>query len=585
MRLAGFLLIWLCSTWVFAQWEKKEGTIPILGISDPKNQVEPQVEFRFPPKHREPSSILDTVIEDWVGAEKTQLDSPVVTDAFDANMFNGFYPPDNTMAINENGILVSCANSSLWVFNSSGAVLRSTSLLSLIGQSPGGHYFYDPRVVYSPTHQMFCLIVLYGSTPSNTYIYMLFSKTPQSGNWKVYSLPGDPYNSGLWADYPSVAIWGEDLAISFNMFTVNNEFSKAMIMQVGLQEADAGTPLKYRTYRDLTGNPFTPVPVEIQSGNTYDAPFYLVSTQSGGGSNIYIFTVSSSIYQTAGEVKYRSFPIRRYYFPGNAKQPNGRGIDLGGCRVKKAFLSGGIIQFIYGEKSIYGQGGLRLVRVDIDKDIHHETSISIPGTHLAFPTLVPYTTDIFRKSCVIGYLSVSSKQFPGMGAIWVGENLEISKPALLRQGSAVVNLNTDTFERWGDYTTMVSTPGKDSADVWMAGCYANSSGQWRTRIVHFFPPSISPSPIITQNTFYVTNSGHEGPWDVVCDRVESGHLRFQLSSLDGKWMKTFGSGTVLRNEKVSVTLYPGDLAPGIYFITLIDGDMPIQTHRLTILER
>ena len=230
-----------------------------------------------------------------------------------------------------------------------------------------------------------------------------------------------------------MALWGEDLAISFNMFTAGNEFSKAMIMQVGLKEAEAGTSLRYRTYRDLTDNPFTPVPVDIQKGNATTAPYYLVSTQSGGGSNIYIFTVPSSIYQTAGEIQYRSFPIRRYFFPGNAKQPNGRGIDLGGCRVRNAYLSAGIIQFVYGEKSIYGQGGLRLVRVDVDKDIHHEISISIPGTHLGFPSLVPYTSDVRRKSCVIGYLSVSSKQFAGMGAIWVGENLEISSPASLRQ--------------------------------------------------------------------------------------------------------------------------------------------------------
>ena len=542
-------------------------------------------EIRGIHKHPESSVIISDSILPIPLSRKTDPDSPIVVKEIRVNNFNGFYPPDNSLAIAPDQSGISCTNSSIWAFNSSHQAIYSLSLAALVSSPPGGHYFYDPRIIYAKEFDTYILVMLYGDRPSNTHVYILFGKPGISPSWNIYRLPGDPFQAGEWSDFPSIAIWGKDLAISLNLFDGNNSFSRSMIWQLGVSEGINGQPLITRNWKDLTFKPFTTVPVGSGMGEYLSPPYYLFSTLSGGGNSLYQISVPNSVYESAQPLVYNVRGLSRYRYAKSTRQSSGRAIDLGGCRVRSAYQHGGIVQLVFTEKSMSGYGAIRLVRIDPENGVMVEKTLEQPGIDYAFPSIAPYTNDSNRRDCIIGYLRNGPDNWPGIAAIWVDHGMNISKPAQLKEGIAEIKLSSDTVERWGDYSTTIFVPGSKKPDIYIAGCYALSSNTWGNRVFYLRNDADFPQSPIQNNSLVITNSGGQGPIQFSIKRVKSGYIQIHLVSMDGKWLKSIATGTLFRQESADITLYPGDLSPGIYMALVQDGEEIISSQRFLVMDR
>ena len=87
---------------------------------------------------------------------------------FKANAFNGGAPPDNTLAIANNGNIVSVINCNVAYYNNSGAQLWTGSFWELFNDPTLTEIIYDPIVLYDSQADRFVMIAVHGFTSATS---------------------------------------------------------------------------------------------------------------------------------------------------------------------------------------------------------------------------------------------------------------------------------------------------------------------------------------------------------------------------------------------------------------------------------
>ena len=122
------------------------------------------------------------------------------------------------MTISNDGMIISCINSTLHVCDTDRTLLEAKSL-DAIGQELEIKFRkYDPRVIYDPNNDRFVMTYLNGSNPDEILLTLGFSKTndPTDG-WNLYSLPGNPLDDDSWSGYPMISLRGDELFYTINL--------------------------------------------------------------------------------------------------------------------------------------------------------------------------------------------------------------------------------------------------------------------------------------------------------------------------------------------------------------------------------
>ena len=87
---------------------------------------------------------------------------------FAGNVCDGTTPPDNSIAISDNGYIVSVMNSNIEVYDNYGNYYMGGTFSDLIQDTSYTEDIHTPVVIYDSGYDRFILAALHGKTPSTS---------------------------------------------------------------------------------------------------------------------------------------------------------------------------------------------------------------------------------------------------------------------------------------------------------------------------------------------------------------------------------------------------------------------------------
>ncbi|HQI71082.1 MAG TPA: hypothetical protein PLT47_10055, partial [Bacteroidales bacterium] len=217
-----------------------------------------------------------TVSKDF-NEKSTLTVSPVVGTNYAANPNNGFSPLDNSMAISNNGWIVSVSNTTIRYDQMDGTNVYYSSIVSFINDTAITHVC-DPVVIYDAGSDRFIFFAQESSGVSTkSKLLIFFSKTnnPQNG-WWYYKLTGNPLDDESWFDYPKLAVSTNELYITGNLFYDSGGFNESVLYQINKISGYSGSSMSWQYWHNISGSPFTLLPVSYGQGGSYGPGCYLV---------------------------------------------------------------------------------------------------------------------------------------------------------------------------------------------------------------------------------------------------------------------------------------------------------------------
>lgn len=415
---------------------------------------------------------------DLSARSKKAPNTPTVISSFEANSYNGFTPADNSVAVSNDGIILSAINSNVYVYQTNGQLLNFQTFESLKRRFfplLDGDWF-DPRVVYDPDSDRFILVILHGHTPSSSRVLVFFSKTnnPVDG-WNAYEIDGDVTEQNYWLDYPNIAVNKNSLFISGNMFNASNNFSISAILNISKADGYSGSSsLNYIVWDGFvtsTGNAFTIVPVQKGTGGALPETAYFVATDGGFGDFVMLYTLNTS----TNSLNSSSFDIDAYDIPLDSPQKDSNDdVDMSDTRAKNAVLIDGSIHMVFTTSTSGGNAALAYYRYDVrskkvSNAIFHRQN---QNRFLSYPTVCAAGTEYNDQTVFIAFAECGRSIYPQMRVLSVDANMDASE-TLLKEGLGPVDILDENIERWGDYFTIVNRFSDNTA--WAFGCLGNGN--------------------------------------------------------------------------------------------------------------
>ncbi|MCF8463452.1 MAG: T9SS type A sorting domain-containing protein [Flavobacteriales bacterium] len=507
--------------------------------------------------------------------------APNVVANFEGNSFSGV-PNDNDMAISNDGIIVSVTNSRIHMYNS---VTQEQVLYRSLGNlaQPLGvtGSKYDPKVIYDPSNNRFIIIYLSGYTWETSNIVVAFSKTADpTGEWHLYSLPGNPLVNETWSDYPVVGISGKDLYIGINTFTNgssnNSGFTESCLWQIGLREGYIGFDLITKYYSDILPGLrkiFNITPIQdgvAPSGEN----MFLLSNRNTSSENdtLFLLEVTGRVTDPNAELIVRT--IRAdvpYVLPVPAKQEGNNWFDTNDNRVLGGYTLNNRLHFVQsctnpatGTSAIYygvidGHEG---ANPTVTSRIYSDPIINYGYPNISWSGL--YEND---EQAIISFNHCGENDFAGFSAIHVNANLEASERVEIKAGLGYVNVMSDSIERWGDYSGSQRLYD-EVGTIWAVGSIGTASHGHGTWIGKLTSPELTTG-IIEHQANDVHSVVFPNPFvnqlEVTFELEESTLLRLELVNIEGKLVR-FLMEDRIKAGKNRLSFNGSFLSSGTYFL-------------------
>lgn len=400
---------------------------------------------------------------------------PQIEQSFDANwMLNGT-PPDDALAVSNDGKIVTCNNDGIEYYNSNGQFIGAQFWSDFFTDPQLTSSIFDPRVEYDSGADRFVMVVLHGSDFSTSRVLVCFSNSndPVDG-WVVYQLSGDPDSKGYWFDYPNLAIGTNEVYITGNMFNRNGDFQEAYIYQIDKNSGYRRENLSFQVWRNLTRTPFsafTLVPASYGQAGNYGPGIYLVSNNPAGGNQIRFWDLTNDIGKNP-QLRTATINVQPYEPAADALQRGSMDrLQSGGCRIQEAFYLDKELHFVFAKDIGDTWSGISYHRLNVDNLSIRESSFGLSGSFdYAYPSLVSFSRNVADESAMISFLRSSKNIFPEVRVVSVDDNMEWSQSILVREGDNFVDI-VQGDERWGDYTSMARQHNATNPTVWMSGSY------------------------------------------------------------------------------------------------------------------
>lgn len=178
---------------------------------------------------------------------------------FPGTNFTGWRPPDPTLAVGPNHVVVT-VNSKVSFFDKNTGNLLFEKWLG--NQQSDGFFVpvgalgfcFDPKVIYDRNSNRFIVVVLeYYGNPNRSYIDVAVSDDDNPlGTWYLYRLDAKQTISGTeyWVDYPGVGADIEALYVSGNLFGFSGGFGGVLIRVIPIANILNGGALTFFDIRD-----------------------------------------------------------------------------------------------------------------------------------------------------------------------------------------------------------------------------------------------------------------------------------------------------------------------------------------------
>lgn len=540
---------------------------------------------------------------------KTSATNPIISTNFKGNELKTWTPTDNTVAISNAGILVSCTNYGIEYYDSMGtAILQNHTWDAFINNLALNQAKFDPRVIYDNKHDRFITVLLHGFSSSTSKILVCFSKTnnPVDG-WNIYQLSGNPYNDTTWTDFPTIGINDDELFINGNRFgdAPNYKWKESYIYQIGLADGYAGTPLTFALWNNLQTpdmkDGVTCYPASDGQGKSIKDKMYFVCLQPDSGSKVYLFRLDGNLASSNPTMNVSQYNIPAYEVCANAfqKDPTTGNIDslyTGSAWTQNAFSLNRTIHFTYCADILNGWCGLMYGRIFLDSNKAEVISYGSPGTDLSYPAVASFGYDSVDNGAVIAYVRSDSSITPECGVISVDHHFTWSNLQTVKTGDTSVNiLYPPSYpimpERWGDYTGICRKYNASIPQAWMAAAYgANtpprkaSYGTWIAKIV------TAESPVVLgleeQNNFEnslpkVFPNPANDLFTIQFENKLPGRVRVELFDISGRVVRVLFED-MLRKSQNQLSFNKLMLAQGTYIVKASRGRDVLLSERLVI---
>jgi hypothetical protein len=453
---------------------------------------------------REVEAILQDPPEGEVATMAAVVTAPSILASFDAIAQTPWRPPDNSIAVGPNDVLIA-VNTDLAGYTKTGTLRfrwpNMTTLFSLV--TPAGATLFDPRLAYDHYTQRWIVVVAARrNSPAGSWILVGVSQGPDPAGsywiWATDAMVDGTNPTNNWADYPMLGFDSQAIYISSNMFQVGGGFQYPKLRVLNKAELYSGGTgpghnIRWYDFWNLK-NPdgsvaFTVQPAVHFRGTGGNPPAYLVNALWPTGNVLTMWTLSNPLAFWSGgtsTLAKDAINCRTYDIPPSAIQP--------GTTTRLVTNDSRLLNVIYqnvgGTQHLWtchtsahtwaGDSEARAVvqwyEIDVpSKAVVQQNAYGRAGSYYFFPAI---QTDISRNAYLV---------FTRSGASEFGQvrqtGRRVSDPANDLQGSVLVKSGESSYtgERWGDYLG-ICRDGGDASAVWMYGEYAGTGDTWATRV-------------------------------------------------------------------------------------------------------
>lgn len=456
--------------------------------------------------------------------------------------YSGGIPNDNALAVSKDGILLSGVNSIIWAYDLNlDTIIFPKHILSLrqIGIGSNSSNYFDPQMIYDPEADRFILVFLRDNTPANSAYIICFSSTNDPRDpWNVYELPGNPLDNNRWTDFPTISITKDEVFLTANLIIPNVSwqvgFDGSIIWQLNKQDGYNDAPtIGTKLFSDIKYNgKFTRNLHCVRGLDNISKRQFFLSNRNFDVTNdsIFVMEVTGTL-DNSNLVVNMAKTTPSYGVPPNGRQEDTdlsdptKGLQTNDGRVLGAITNGDDwIQFV--STTVNPATGLA--------GIYHGTvsnplssSMSISGHIIAdnvkdfgYPNIAFSGNEDCDIETIIGFNFASPTDFPGVAAVYYGNDGAYSDVVYLKDGLNYVDAHSDSYERWGDYFGIQPKFGEPGT-VWTAGFFGltnNQNGTWFNELSSpdndqlGVQSSLSGSVTFCDGKFTVNPSGGLGPY-------------------------------------------------------------------------
>lgn len=438
--------------------------------------------------------------------------NPAVNFGFDANWCGQNTPPDNALAVSNAGYILSAINCRLDIYNTIGSWVSKIDYQTFFNTA--NNKFSDPRLIYDQYNDRFIFFIQYGSTSSESRIYIAFSSSNDPTQiWHYYYYDIGTVNGlapGFWFDYPSVGINQSDFCVTGNIFNNTGAFSENILLLINKQDGYNGVSganfhcLKWMNVTDGIGNKgFTIVPATAAQSISYDNIFYLVSTVSGGGNYVTIYTINGNATSSNSTISSANINTSQTYYPNSAAtQPSGINLanTKAGCRIQCSIFLNGTVSFVF--TGNYNTGGIDYNsiyynRIEVSSKKLNQSWSFLAGSNYNYPSVASYGINSTDLASILCYLKSDAITNPEVRIKYFDNNMNQLTSTQARAGDASVHYTWTSTQRWGDYTATQCKYNASEPEVWLSGSFGNTSNFWQTYIAQItgYPGNIGISEV------------------------------------------------------------------------------------------
>lgn len=518
-----------------------------------------------------------TPVTDDESQLKGVADQPEIGASFPGNWFDQTTPPDNNLAISNGGYIVSVTNTHLEYYNTSGTQLFTSTFEDFFNDPSFTALIYDPVVLYDSEADRFFMVVLHGSNSSVSKVITCFSKTnnPMDG-WWYYKLTGDPLGAGNWFDYPKIGYSTNEVYITGNLFTNNDQFSQAVLYQISKSGGYSGSNINWQYWYNIAESPFTLVPASYGQQGAYGPGVYLISTYATQGTSdkVRLFDLTDDM---TGSPQLKAYNIdASFNLAGDAPQlGTDIVLDNGDNRALCAFYLNGTVHFTFHSEYVNNYNGVNYNRLTVNGLTNWSSTFGLDGFDYSYPSVASFGSTETSKAVMICFLRVSETIYPQIRVTYVNDAGDWSSSTLVKEGTDYVDVYASQgVARWGDYTGIARKCNSSPPNVWVSGGFGSfrlnehAFDTWIAQVtgvsIGISEPSASDPVRIYPNPVY----------DIMnVEFTLDGRSELEISVLDqqGRVVKVLLKDSAPGGRN-AFSFNKGALASGIYFIKVTSSN-------------
>ncbi|HEY3384979.1 MAG TPA: hypothetical protein VGK46_00635 [Saprospiraceae bacterium] len=528
--------------------------------------------------------------ESYHGSTPTSRVTPVIDASFEANLSVDETPSSNTIAISDDGIIVSANNDGVIYFTESGTRLYDAKWDDFFDDNQLTASFFSPRVLYDPVEERFILVTLHGKASSTSRVIISFSKSknPEDG-WNVYKLPGNPLGDGSWFDFASIGISTNEVYVSGNLI-IGTTFNKAVVYQINKTDGYVASILDWQFWTDFFNGPISITPASYGHNGDYGPGIYLVSSAAAGDDAYWFWDLDNDIGGDPELIGY-IVPCDAYSPPADASQSGSPDLlETGDARTTNAFYLDGIIHFTHNLDVGGGFSGIRYVRMGIQGLSLTTTQLGESGNaDLAHASVASFATSASDRSVMISFLRTGASLFPEFRVVNVDGGMSWSSTALVKGGETYVD-RLPGLEQWGTYTGIARRHNSTDPRTWSSGSVgANVAGQidhtyksWIGEVTN--GQNVSTTEIDKTIAFSVSPNPVRDYMEINFTMTEVLPLKIALYDAQGQLVRILLEDHTPLVGEHKVSIVRGDLPIGAYVISFSSLGKSLGSEKIVVIE-